>query len=403
MTSLEIEEIKREGDLLIRSCRININGNTIVTPAKTITTTLKSSSEIPIIQSNPDFSSNTLGEVFITITEDNLRQIRQDRNEGERFSSQLTARVAKLKQIGALPYILFSIVDSSGQPLNRLLSDELFEFMYSVLWGVQGNAIVAMPLLGVLRESKEYSKLIEGFHQRQMDSVDRKNQPLMAIIPSSYSLIDKALIEKYWKAGCRLFAFDCANKKFGAYSPIIERIHYTLSQHSKHDEEPYVLNALNSKFKLGRQEASRINNLIATGYGFDIYSPNHVPPRGAWGSDVKHFIFNNTNYGFVDLNDLQYMKDRSREEIINTRAFKGIDDLSSIQDISLYQKQKLCKQHDMEKTLSEIRQYQKRIDSDKLMDYFTQKERIRSENQEIKSFNVTNVRTRTAKSKWLKK
>lgn len=403
MVNLEIEEIKREGELLIRSCLIKINGDTVVTPAKTIGTTLNSSSEISIVQSNDSLRYNTFGEVYVNITEDDLRSMLQSNNNAdERLSSRLTTKVSKLRQIGALPYILFSVVDSRGLPLNQLPSDDLLALMQNMLWGVQGNAIISMPLVGTLRDSTQYKKLIDSFHQRQIDAIDRKNQPLMAIIPSSYSLIDKELIKKYWNAGCRLFAFDCVNKKFGAYSHIIERIHHTLSQLSKTDEELYILNALNSKLKIGRLESSRINNLIGTGYGFDIHSPNHIRAFGGSGSDIKRFIFNDTNYGFIDVKKLDEKNERDRDEILNTQAFKEIrDDLSQIGEIKPYQLQKICKQHDTEKTINEIQQYHKCIENDKLAGYLAKKDKIKSENSEIKSFRVGKEKRGSAVDKWL--
>jgi hypothetical protein len=398
MTNLEIGEVNREGELLIRSCRVKINSDKIVTPAKTIGTTLSGSVEVPFVQLNPDLQHKTFGEIFVRITEDDLRRAMQEKNTGEKFCNTLTNRVSKMRQIHAVPYILFSIVDTGGHPLNQLLSNDLFNFIYDVLWGVQGNAIISMPLLGVLRESKEYNKLIDGFHKRQMDSIDRKNQPLMAIIPSSYTLISKDLLKNYWEADCRIFGYDCENKKFGAHSHIIERIHSTLSEYSKRDEETYILNALNSKFKVGREDNSRINNLIATGYGFDIYSPNHIRAYPNKNEKVERFIFKNTNYGFANIDKLE--AEKNVEEIINTRAFKPIGDLSDLSKMNDYQKQKISKQHDLEKVLLEIRQYQRYIEDNKLVDYLTQKEKISLENNEIKSFRIGTVSSDI--SGWLK-
>ncbi|HON36692.1 MAG TPA: hypothetical protein PLY52_10345, partial [Methanothrix sp.] len=46
MINLEIEEIGKEKGLLIRSCQVKINGNTIKTPTRTIGATLSNTFEL---------------------------------------------------------------------------------------------------------------------------------------------------------------------------------------------------------------------------------------------------------------------------------------------------------------------------------------------------------------------
>jgi len=43
MVNLDIEETGREGELLIRSCQVKINGYKVITPTKTIGATLSDS------------------------------------------------------------------------------------------------------------------------------------------------------------------------------------------------------------------------------------------------------------------------------------------------------------------------------------------------------------------------
>lgn len=383
MVNLDIEEIGREEGLLIRSCRVKINGNTVITPTKTIGATLNDSF---IAKQSVRFIGNKFkpfGEVYCSLSLNKLSNTLKSAAEIKKFNTQLHNKVALLKEAGALPYILLSITEEGGAPLNRLLPPDAEKFIFNLLWGTLGNSIIVTPLLGILPTAKDYSKMIEAFYQRQQDAIDRKNQPLMAIIPPSYSLVDPKLIEKYWKRGVRIFGYNCENTKYGAYGPLIESLHYELSKLSKESEEEYILNAINSKFKYGKQRTSRINNLIGSGYGFDTYSPNHIRPRNIARQDKpKYYIFDENDYGFLDLTDLNKIK--NNDNIVNTSALKTYD-LDKISELTAYGQKKLADTHNIEKTIKEIENYPSKIENNELLKYLSDKEKIKIERTEIAS------------------
>lgn len=386
MVNLDIDEIGREEGLLIRSCRVKINGNTIITPTRTIGTTLSNATELQL--SKPFIRGNfrPFGEVYSRLSLNDIEKYIKNDEEAEKFCSKLTHRVYQLKQAGALPYVLFSITDNNENPLNRLLPQDAQKFIFDVLWGIPGNSIIATPLLGTLQSADEYTKMIDEFHKRQVAAIDRKNQPIMAIVPSSYSLIDPKLIERYWNYGIRIFGYNCENKRYGSYSPIIERLHVELSELSKKNNDNYILNGINSKYRHGKESTRRIHNLIGAGFGFDTYSPNHVLPKfimpSGSGSVLKRYIFNDSDYGFQDIDGLEKIKD---DAILNTVAFKSID-LSDLKTMTNYGRKKVSTAHDIEKTIKEISQYPKYISGNELFDYLSSKEKIKAESLEIGSF-----------------
>jgi hypothetical protein len=383
MTNLDIEEIGREKDLLIRSCRVRINGNIVTTPTRTIGATL---SNIFELNEAKEFITNEFkpfGEVYAKITLSDINEFIENDEKGQQFSSKLSNRVSQMKQANALPYILLSITDDNGNPFNQLLPPRAQKFVFDILWGIPGNSIIVTPLLGVMINSEDYSKMIDAFYERQIAAIDRKNQPLMAVVPSSYSLIDPKLIEKYWNCGVRIFGYDCANKKYGAYAHTIESLHIELSRLSRESEENYIINGINSKYKYGKGTTSRIHNLIGVGFGFDTYSPNHMQARFFSKSIPARYIFNDENYGFLNIKEL--MNIGGIDDIIKTKALKSAD-LSELEGMNDYQLKKLCSAHDIEKTIKEIQNYKLYIDDNTLLDYFSSKEKIHTETAEITAF-----------------
>lgn len=382
MVNLDIEEIGKEGELLIRSCRVKINGNTVITPTKTVGIKLSDSFEAKESERFIGGKFCPFGEMFVGITRNKLADIAADHEKVKKFNLQISNKVNTLKEAGALPYILFSITEENGVPLNRALPPDAQKFILDLLWGTIGNSIIVTPLLGTL-SAEDYGKMIDALYQRQKDAIDRKNQPLMAIIPPSYTHVDKNLIEKYWKYGIRLFGYNCENAKYGAYGSIIEGLHNELSRLSKDSEEDYIINAINSKFKYGKQRTSRIHNLIGSGYGFDVYSPNHIRSRFIPSAKPKKYIFNDVDYGFLDIAELNNIK--NLDSVINSKALSN-QDLEEIPNLSEYQQDKLCKSHNIEKTIKEIKTYAPYIEDNELFIYLSSKEKIQKERTEIEAF-----------------
>jgi len=386
MINLDIEEINKEKGFLIRSCRVKINGNSVITPTRTIGVTLANNFEL---QEAKPFISNKFkpfGELYVKATLSELTEYISNDQKGQKFALKISDKISQLKQAGTLPYILFSVTDDNGNPLNQLLPKQIEKFIFNILWGTSGNSIIVTPLLGILTNPDDNSKMIESIHKRQKDSIDRKNQPIMAIVPSSYTLLDPKLIEKYWNCGVRIFGYNCENKKYGAYSYIIESLHNELSKLSKKSEEKYIINGINSKYKYGKSKTSRINNLIGTGFGFDTYSPNHVMMKFFSDSPPKRYVFNSTDYGFLNASELESVKNIDR--IVDSTVFRKMD-LSDLREISDSHLNKICKSHDLEKTIKEIENYPSFIENDKLFDYLSSKEKIQNERIEIESFQHT--------------
>lgn len=248
MTTLEIEEISYEKKSLIRSCKININGSKIITPTKTVSVTKSSGLELKVASPFIGKNYRPFGEVYTNVTIDNLTQMKDDDEIGKEFSTKISNKLLALKSEGAVPYLVMSITDNNKRPYNQMLPDDILEFIFNILWGTYGNDIVVPPLMGLLPNKQDYYKLISALNNRIEDNIDRKNLPIMAPIPSSYNLIDPKLLEEYWNIGCRMFSFNCENKKYGGFGYMIEKLHNELTKLSEKSEEKYILSALNSKF-----------------------------------------------------------------------------------------------------------------------------------------------------------
>ena len=380
---LYIEEIAKEPGLLIRSCKVKINGNVAITPTKTIGVKATDNLEIKIAENQINSDFRPFGEVYAKITLSELAELMKNDEKCQKFSSKLSNQLSQLNQVGALPYILLSIVDENGNPINRLLPKPVQNILFDILWVTLGNKIITTPLIGTLSTSDEYAKMIAAFRERQLAAIDRKNLPLMAVVPPSYELIDPNLLKKYWNAGVRIFGYNCENKKYGAFGYVIESIHSELSKFSKLDEELYIINALNSKYKIGKTKTSRVNDLIGTGFGFDTYSPNHIPPKFVPPVKMKHYLFDNEDYGFVEINELENSRDA--EKILSSTILKDLDP-SSLNEYPENEIKKICKSHDLETTMREISQYPRFIENNNLYHYFSQKEKIKSETSEISAF-----------------
>lgn len=380
---LYIEEIAKEPGLLIRSCKVKINGNVAITPTKTIGVKVTDNFEIKIAENQINRDFRPFGEVYAKVNLSELAELMKNDEKCQKFSSRLSNQLSQLNQIGALPYILLSIIDENGNPINRLLPKPVQKFLFDILWGTPGNKIITTPLIGTLSTSEEYAKMIAAFRERQLSAIDRKNLPLMAVVPPSYELIDPTLLKKYWNAGVRIFGYNCENKKYGAFGYVIESIHSELTKFSKKDEELYIINALNSKYKIGKTKTSRVNDLIGTGFGFDTYSPNHIPTKFVPPVKMKHYLFDNEDYGFVEINELENARDA--EKILSSTALKNLDP-SSLNEYPENDIKKICKSHDLETTMREISRYPKFIEDNNLYHYFSLKEKIKNETSEISAF-----------------
>lgn len=403
MTFVDIEETSKEKKSLVRSCRIKINGRTIITPSRTISVTKSNIEELKIASSLIDNQFLPFGEVFVRVPLDFLSQIIDDDSAGQKFSSILSDRLKQLKDSGIVPYLILSLVDNEDNPYNKIPPPRILDLLFNFIWGTPNNCIVVPPLIGVLNDDKEYVKYITAIEKRQKESIDKKPLPLMAVIPPVYRLIAPELLERYWKIGCRVMSFDFGNKKYSAFGYVIEKLHSELNILSKRDKEPYILHALNSKLKTGRGDTSRINDLLGTGFGFDSYAPNHggrpkwIPPP-APPTESNH-LFDRKTYGFFSLSDVISNKSIEQEDVLKTNAFKNIE-LTSIDDQKPDRIKRMCSAYNLEKTIMEIRTFPELINNEELVKYLSKKERIQEEVRLMK--NIADTKQQKNLDKWFK-
>lgn len=379
MTEFEIEQTSSEKDLLIRSCKININGSKVITPTRTVSVTKTNDLELKVASNYIGNNYHPFGEVYAQLSLDALSQIKDDDQKGQEFSSQISNRLLSLKEKGTVPYFIISIVDNKGNPYNQTLPEDVLDLVYNLLWGTPGNSILVPPVTGLLSSRLEYQKLISSLKMRIEMNVERKNLPILAPIPSSYNLIDPKLLEEYWDIGCRMFAFNCDNKKYGALGYMVEKLHKELSTLSKKSEEDYILTALNTRFKIGKQDSSRINNLLGTGFGFDVYSPNHIIPKfyPSDRSSANFYFFDPNNYGFESLENITNGTCEN-EDILSSKVFKA-NDFGEFKTSSPYKLRKLNSTYNIEKSVKEVMSYSKLIDNEDLHNYLASKEKIKKE------------------------
>jgi len=378
MTTLEIEEISNEEDTLIRSCKVNINGSKIITPTRTVSITKSNDNDLKIAKNFIGKNYRPFGEVYTNLSLDSLSKIKDDDDFGKEFSNKISNKLLGLKNDGIVPYLVLSITDNNRNPYNQILPNDILELIFDILWGTPGNSIVVPPLLGLLPNNEDYIKLIDAMDNRMKMNIDRKNLPIMATIPSSYNLIDPKLLEEYWNIGCRMFAFNCENKKYGGFGYMIEKLHKELTILSQKSEENYLLSALNSKFKVGRQESSRIHNLLGAGFGFDVYSPNHIVPKFIPDTQTNYYLFNSDNYGFNTLSEI-CTGNEEYKNILDSLTFKKMDLETIEESLSSYKKRNITQKYNTEESIREISLYSKYINDAELHEFFSGKEKIKNE------------------------
>lgn len=375
MTTLEIEEISYEKDSLIRSCNVNIGGTKVITPTRTVSLTKSNDVDLKIAKNFIGKNYRPFGEVYANLSLDSLSKIKDDDEFGKKYSNKISNKLLNLKSEGAVPYLVLSITDNNRNPYNQMLPNDILELIFDILWGTPGNSIVVPPLMGLLPNNEDYIKLINAMDNRIKMNIDRKNLPIMATIPSSYNLIDPKLLEEYWNIGCRMFAFNCENKKYGGFGYMIEKLHKELTILSKKSEDNYLLSALNSKFKVGRQESSRIHNLLGTGFGFDVYSPNHIVPKFIPDTQTNYYLFNSDNYGFNTLSEI-CTGNEEYENILDSIAFKNLDLETIEESCSSNMKRNITQKYNTEESIKEISLYSQYINDEELYKYFSEKQKI---------------------------
>lgn len=230
MTSIDVEEISKESKSFARSCRLKIGGKKIITPTRAISVTRNNRRDLDFASPLINKHFIPFGEVYASVSLDFLSQVIDDDRLGQKFSSILSTRLSQLKEAGTVPYLMLTLVDNKGNPYNQFPSQRILQLLFDFIWGTPDNSIIIPPIIGTFPDEKQYSKFLDSLENRYQASIDRKSLPMMAVIPSAYRLIAPKLLERYWDMGCRLFAFDFENKKFGAFGYIIEKLHSELNE-----------------------------------------------------------------------------------------------------------------------------------------------------------------------------
>lgn len=399
MTELVIEEVSSDKKSLSRSCNIKINNTRITTPNRAIGVTSTKKIELDAVAPYLGGKNATFGEAYGRLSIDILASIVDNKRKkgttykngdklGENFSTKMALRLSQLKEAGCVPYLIIQFTDENGNPYNKLPSDDVLNLLFDFLWGTKDNSIIVPPLMGALSSEKEYIQFISQLEARKKSCIDRRDLPVIAVIPPVYRLVAPNIVEKYWQMGCRIFAVDLENKKLGAYGFIIERLRSTLSELSKNDKEPYALHALNSKQRIGRGGSMRTNELLAPGYGFDFFGPAHYSrqrwiPEGKPIPAVKsNYLFDTETYGFFPFSCLEERS--SAKKFLDSKALQELD-LSDLSALKPDEIKNACVKHNIVKEIKEVQNYANTINSDELLTYYTTKARVKDDIMEMAS------------------
>lgn len=399
MAEVKIEQISTDKKTLSRSCIIKIGNRSMVTPTRAVGVTSTKRLELDAAAPYIKGKNATFGEAYGRLSIDVLDSIINDKSEkdneskdndkiGKNFSTKMAARLTQLKEAGCIPYLIIQFTDENGNPYNKLPSDKVLNLLFDFLWGTDGNSIIIPPLMGALSSEKEYVQFINRLEERKNSSIDRKDLPIIAVIPPVYRLVAPDIVERYWKIGCRIFALDFENKKLGAYGYIIERLHSTLSTLSKQDGESYALHALNSKQRIGRGNSMRTNELLTPGYGFDSYGPAHFS-RQRWIPDGKpipavdsNYLLNTMTYGFYPFSCLG--DNDIAEKMLESKALSGMS-LDNLSFLKTEEIKNACVKHNVEMEIKEVQAYAAAINSEELLTYYSKKSRIKDDIAEMAS------------------
>lgn len=379
---MNLEIIAREPRTLARAARLTIGNRHVLTPARTIGLTRSDKVELDVARQVLSPNAAALAEVYARVTPDTLAKIHDDDDFGARFSSGLALRLDQVQDSGGLGYLILHLTNEDGTAFNRPPPARMLTLIFDLLWGTPKNHLVVPPLAGALQSERAYLQIFQRLKERVRGRTDRRDTPLVGLVPSSYRLIAPKLIEGYWKLGCRLFAFDFENRKFAAYGYVIERLVSELTQLSDRAGEPYALHALNSKFRTGRGETLRVNDLLAAGFGFDTYGPNHVVrrrwmPPGRPALPVEStYLLDPTTYGFMSITDLTRntaIRRRFKSEALSDRGPQNLSSLASEKIV------RICRSHNVETELREVGTFGQIVGERGLGNYFSSKTKVQGE------------------------
>lgn len=382
---MQIEFIGRDPAALARSCQVKVGPTRVLTPTRAIGITRSKSAELETYKQVKTGRYGAFGELYARLQIGTLAKAHDDDSAGRRLQGDLANGLSRLRDEGLIPYLVLAIDDSNRMPLGRLPPPKVLDLVFHLLLGTKENAMLVPPLVGALQTQQEYLDLTKHLRDKIRNRTEAGEKPVAGLVPSSYRLIAPELVEEYWKVGSRYFVFDCENKKFGAYGYMLEKLHAELGKLSKRDKEPYVLHALNARQRTGRGDDVRVNELLASGYGFDSYGPSHGG-RQRWSLPVgrmpppnNHYALSPNTYGYYNLNAISParappdLKSRSSSDLFQALRSEPTGDRIK----------GLVAAHNIEVELGEISRFPELVQNSKLVQYFAQKPRIPKEVREM--------------------
>ena len=396
MADWEVRVLQSDRDYLARNLEIRLGSKKVATPSRALGASRSSAGDLGLLSYNEFRSLATFAEVFSSVSIGKLESCLEDNGERLRYESEVDRVLQRAQGNGQLPYLMISVQDNRGDPLNGLPSDQQVDYLLDLLWRPT-NALVLTPLFGNLRTAKDYLLLISRINDRR-DTIDVK--PIAVTIPSVYRALTKTVIEECWKAGIRTFALDLEGRSMGAQGTVITLVNITLGSLSKDAEEPYVLLALNVKNHIGTGEFARLHNLMGHAYGFDAVGLNRIRHKG-WSAtkpkrttllDSIRFL-QSRDYGYLNATEMSRIRKQGREAEFDTPPLVDLtpETLRKKEPDFVRQAARL---HNAVKDQREERTYRRRIESGDLGSYLDRKRRIQSDLAIVKRL-VVAARTQT--------
>ena len=396
MADFEIEVLQNVQSYLARNLKVRLGNHTVTTPSRAIGASRSSMGDFGLLSFDEFRSLSTFAEIFSAVSIGKLETFLADNGERLRFESEVDRKLQRAQGSGQLPYLMVSVQDNHGDPLNNLPSDQQLDYLLNLLWRPT-NALVLTPLLGNLPTAKEYRAILSKINQRH-ETIGAK--PVAVTIPSVYRSLTKTVIEECWKAGIRAFALDLEGRSMGAQGTVITLVNITLSSLSKKAGEQYLLFALNVKDHVGTGEFARLHNLMGHAYGFDSVGLNRIRHKGWSGTKPKRttllesFRFlQSKDYGYLNVGEILKLRKQGREAEFDTPPLAGMTP-ETIRRMEPDFVRQMARLHNAVKDQREERMYGRRIQSGSLGDYLERKQRIQPDLATVRKVAVA-ARTQT--------
>lgn len=383
MSEISFEVIHQDAHTLARRIDAKANGKLISTPTRAVSITRSNETELQSLSELQDFSG--LAEIYVPLSQNKIDLCLEDDDLQRTFTGEISRKLEKAVSKRLVPYLLLSVKDNRGNPLNGLPATEELEFLGHLLWH-PFNAIVVPPIFGGLKSIDEHERII----QLLKDQIDTSNErPILALIPSLYRSITREAIQKYWEFGARMFALDLDGRTLGAQSTTMTLVHHALNKLKKDSGEDFIIGGLNVKESSGTGETARVHGLLSVAYGLDFFGGNHIRKMGWAGDKPKRKdimdsirFFQTLDYGYYNLNELARLKKQNKSIEVDTPPFHE-SSLESVKNYTESKAKEVSRIHNAIKTFIEVRKFSNLINEDVFFSYLGQKNRIQRDLPEI--------------------